>query len=149
MQITTAETSFTGPILVTASYFLLWYFLLFFLQRQTKYRLQKEYLARGETFDRYFGQDEQMLAVDRVVINTQEQMVPFLSALWLHSVFVSSQHAAVAGVIYVVLRSIYPILLGKKLSKMNPKRVYFVTLPCYLIIFYLLGSVVYHALRGA
>ena len=45
--------------------------------------------------------------------------------------------------IYVVLRSVYPILLGKDLSKTNPKRVFFVTGPCYAIVFYLLGSTVY------
>lgn len=138
--------SFRGPILVTAGYLLLWYFLLVGIQRRTKYRLQREYASRGELFDRYFGQDEQMLAADRAVINTQEQMVPFLSALWLHTVFVSSYDASLIGLLYVALRAIYPLLLGKRLSKINPKRVYLVTVPCYIIVFYLFGAVVLRVL---
>lgn len=137
------QTLVKGPILVTVGYFFLWYFLLFVVQRQTKYRLQRKYEEKGEVFDRYYGQDEEMLAVDRVVINTQEQMLPFLASLWLHAIYVSASSATILGIVYVVLRSIYPVLIGKKLSKINPKRVYFVTLPCYGIIFYMLGSVVY------
>jgi hypothetical protein len=140
--------AFKGPILVTAGYLLLWYFLLVGIQRRTKYRLQKEYAARGEVFDRYFGQDEQMLAADRVVINTQEQMVPFLSSLWLHAVFVSSYYASLIGLLYVALRAIYPLLMGKRLSKINPKRVHLVTVPCYIMVFYLFGAVVFRALVG-
>jgi hypothetical protein len=146
MALAIEGVSFRGPILVTAAYLLLWYFLLVGIQRRTKYRLQKDYASRGEIFDRYFGQDEQMLAADRAVINTQEQMVPFLSALWLHSVFVSSYYASLFGLLYVALRAFYPLLLGKRLSKINPKRVYFVTVPCYVIVFYLLGAVVFRVL---
>ncbi len=80
---------YVGSLLVTTAYFVLWYYLLFVLQRGTKYRLKKEYEAQGKVFDRYFGQDEEMLAADRAVINTQEQMVPFLVSLWLHATFVS------------------------------------------------------------
>ena len=80
---------YVGSLLVTTAYFVLWYYLLFVLQRGTKYRLKKEYEAEGKVFDRYFGQDEEMLAADRAVINTQEQMVPFLVSLWLHATFVS------------------------------------------------------------
>ncbi len=139
-------SSFAGPFLVTFAYFILWYCLLFLLQRQTKYRLQREYLARGEIFDRYFGQDSRMLAADRVVINTQEQMVPFLFALWLHAIFVATFSATLLGCIYVLLRSAYPFLLGQQLAYINPKKVYFVTFPCYGIIFYFLISVVYKIL---
>lgn len=137
--------SYPGPIAVTFAYFLLWYYLLLIRQRGTKYRLQREYLARGKEFDRYFGQDEEMLAADRAVINTQEQMVPFLTAMWLHAIFVSSPLATWLGVIYVVLRSFYPLLLGRKLSKIQSKRVYLVTLPCYSIVFYLMGTTVWSA----
>jgi len=141
-------TSFQGPILVTAAYFLLWYFFLVGNQRGTKYRLQKTYAARGEVFDRYFGRDEEMLAADRVVINTQEQMVPFLAGLWLHALFVSSYYATLIGFFYVALRALYPLLLGRKLSRINPKRVYLSTVPCYVMVFYLLGAVVFRALVG-
>ena len=72
--------SFTGPVLVTAAYFVLWYVLLF-RQTRTKRRLSAEYKARNQSFDRYFGQDRQMLAADRAAANTHEQMVPFERAL--------------------------------------------------------------------
>jgi hypothetical protein len=137
--------SYLGPIAVTVAYFALWYYLLLIRQRGTKYRLQREYQASGKEFDRYFGQDEEMLAADRAVINTQEQMVPFLSALWLHALFVSVPGATWLGAAYVGLRSFYPLLLGRKVSKIQSKRVYLVTLPCYTIVFYLLGSTVWRA----
>ncbi len=130
-----------GPVLVTCAYFLFWYYLLLIRQRGTKVRLRKEYNERGETFDRYFGQDAQMLAADRAVINTQEQMVPFLFSLWMYGLLVSSFYATLLGGIYVVLRAIYPFLLGRSLSKINSKKVAFVTFPCYGIIFtFIAGS---------
>lgn len=140
--------AYTGPI-VTAAYFGLWYYLLLGLQRGTKYALIAEYEARGEVFDRYFGQDGRMLAVDRAVANMHEQMGPFLASMWLHALFVSAPHAAGLGGVYVVLRGVYPFLLGKSLSKTQSKRVFFVTGPCYAIVFYLLGSTVYTALSSA
>ena len=84
---------------------ILWYYLLLILQRGTKYRLQREYQARGEVFDRYYGQDEEMLAADRAVINTQEQMLPFLAGLWLHAVFVSGPTATWHGAVTVYRRT--------------------------------------------
>lgn len=132
-----------GPVFVTALYFGLWYYLLLSLQRGTKYALQAEYAARGEVFDRYFGQDPRMLAADRAVANTHEQMVPFLLSMWLHAVFVSASHAAALGGAYVVLRALYPTLLGRSVSKTQSKRVFFVTGPCYGIILYLLGRTVH------
>ena len=137
---------YQGPVLVTALYFGLWYALLFGLQSRTKYRLKAEYAARGEVFDRYFGQDRQMLAVDRAVANTQEQMVPFLTAMWLHAVVVSPVHAAWLGVAYIALRTIYPLLLGRQVGGTQSKRVAMVTFPAYGIVFYLVGRAVYEAL---
>lgn len=141
--------TYAGPILVTAAYFGLWYYLLLVLQRGTKYALIREYQARGEVFDRYFGQDGRMLAADRAVANTHEQMGPFLASMWLHALFVSPPTATVLGGLYVVLRALYPSLLGKSLSKTQSKRVFFATGPSYLIVFYLLGGTVYTALRSA
>ncbi len=138
--------SYKGPVVVTALYFALWYALLLGYQRGAKYKLQAEYAARGEEFDRYFGQDGRMLAADRAVANTHEQMVPFLLSMWLHAVFVSPAHAAALGLVYVALRSVYPFLLGRSLSKTQSKRVFLVTGPCYAIVAYLLGSSVYAVL---
>lgn len=140
--------AYQGPVVVTAAYFILWYYLLLGLQRGTKYKLLAEYAARGESFDRYFGQDGRMLAADRAVANTHEQMVPFLLSMWLHAVFVSQTVAAALGMVYVVLRALYPVLLGKSLSKTQSKRVFFVTGPCYGIIFYLLGRTLAAVLAG-
>jgi len=138
----------TGPIVVTVLYFGLWYALLLGLQRGTKYRLRDEYAARGETFDRYFSQDRRMLAADRSVANTHEQMVPFLVTLWLHAVFLSPERATILGVVYIALRALYPVLLGRTLSQTQPKRVFAVTGPSYLIVAYLGGHVLWAALAG-
>jgi len=136
-------SSLTSVALVTVAYFLLWYYLLIFVQRKAKYGLQARYAEQGAIFDRYFGQDEEMLAADRAVANTLEQMGPFLASLWLFAVFVSPTQATWLGGLYVVLRAFYPLLLGSRISKMQPKRVYFVTLPAYLIIFTMFGRVVW------
>ena len=143
-----AITDYSGPTLVTVLFFLFWYYLLLVVQRGTKYRLKQKYENQGQEFDRYFGQDKQMLSADRAVINTQEQMVPFLVSLWLHAIFVSVSVATLLGLIYVLIRASYPILLGSEVSKMQTKRVYFATLPGYLIVFYLFGSLAYHALAA-
>jgi hypothetical protein len=135
-----------GPLVVTVAYFLLWYCFLFGLQTRTKYRLKASYEKEGKVFDRYFGQDSEMLAVDRVVANTQEQMGPFLVALWLFAIFASPTYATWLGAAYVVLRSAYPFLLGKRVSKVQSKRVALVTFPCYAIVFTMFGGAAWAAL---
>lgn len=135
-----------GPLVVTVAYFLLWYWFLFGLQSRTKYRLKARYQKEGKVFDRYFGQDEEMLAVDRAVANTHEQMGPFLVSLWLFAIFASPVHATWLGAAYVVLRSAYPLLLGKRVSKVQSKRVALVTFPCYAIVFTMLGGAAWAAL---
>ncbi|WP_372693845.1 MAPEG family protein [Immundisolibacter sp.] len=139
----------SGPLLVTVAYLGFWYYLLVGLQRKTKYRLFKEYTADGRQFDRYFGQDPQMLAADRAVINTQEQMVPFLTAFWMYALFVSPRVATVLGMAYIALRFFYPRLLGKALFRMQPRRVYFVTVPSYALIFYMLGATVWQVIGSS
>lgn len=137
----------TGPVLVTVAYMALWYYLLLGLQRGTKYRRKASYEREGKVFDRYFGQDEEMLAADRAVANTHEQMGPFLISLWLCAVFFSSTLSTALGAAYVALRAVYPFLLGGRVSKMNPKRVAFVTMPCYGIVFTMLGCTVWAVLN--
>lgn len=139
-------TQLHGPVVVTAAYFLLWYSLLFGLQTRTKYRLKARYEKDGKVFDRYFGQDEEMLAADRAVSNTHEQMGPFLASLWLYAIFVSPRHATWLGAAYVVLRAIYPFLLGTRVSKVQSKRVALVTFPCYAIVLTMLGGAAWAAL---
>ena len=134
-----------GPLVVTVAYCLLWYGLLFGLQTRTKYRLKARYQAEGKAFDRYFGQDEEMLAADRAVSNTHEQMGPFLVSLWLFAIFASSTWATWLGAAYVVLRSVYPLLLGRRVSKVQSKRVALVTFPCYAIVLTMLGGAAWAA----
>jgi hypothetical protein len=134
-----------GPVIVTVAYFLLWYCLLLGLQSRTKYRLKALYAEQGRVFDRYFGQDEEMLAADRAVANTHEQMGPFLASLWLFAVFSSPTHATWLGAAYLVLRALYPLLLGKRVSKTQSKRVAFVTFPSYAIILTMLGGAAWAA----
>jgi hypothetical protein len=137
-----------GPLVVTLAYFLLWYGFLFGLQTRTKYRLNARYEQEGKVFDRYFGQDAEMLAVDRAVANTQEQMGPFLVSLWLFAIFGSPTIATWLGAAYVVLRAAYPLLLGKRVSKVQSRRVALVTFPCYVIVFTMLGGAAWSALAG-
>lgn len=116
------------------------------LPRRDLNRLKARYEKEGKVFDRYFGQDAEMLAVDRAVANTQEQMGPFLAALWLFAIFGSPTYATWLGAAYVVLRSAYPLLLGKRVSKVQSKRVAVVTVPCYAIVFTMLGGAAWAAL---
>ena len=139
-------TALHGPVVVTVAYFILWYYLLLGRQTRTKYRLKARYEKEGKVFDRYFGQDEEMLAVDRAMANTHEQMGPFLVSLWLFAIFSSPTHATWLGAAYVVLRAVYPVLLGKRVSKTQSKRVAFVTFPSYAIVFTMLGGAAWAAI---
>jgi hypothetical protein len=135
-------SEFRGPLAVTFVYFILWYGFLLGLQTRTKYRLKARYDEEGRVFDRYFGQDEEMLAVDRVVANTHEQQVPFIVSLWLFAIFSSPLYATWLGATYVGLRALYPVLIGKRVSKVQSRRVAFVTFPSYAIVFTMLGGAV-------
>jgi hypothetical protein len=72
--------TFAGPLLVTVVYVAV-YYLLFANQLRVKTRLRRAYRARGETFDRYFHTDREMLAADRYVGNMLEHMPAFLVLL--------------------------------------------------------------------
>jgi hypothetical protein len=136
-----AET-FRGPIIISVAYILVYYLLmirLLFL----KIRLGREYKARGERFDRYFGQDRVMLAGDRMVLNTLEHMPPFLILLWLHAVFVCPVSATIAGGIYLACRAAYPFLLGTKLGRGVPTRVLPATFSAYAVLLYLSGGLIW------
>jgi uncharacterized MAPEG superfamily protein len=138
-------TALRGPITITALYFVLWYALLFGLQTRTKYRLRREYAARGSVFDRYRSADPEMLKADRAVQNTHEQMAPFLVSMWMYAVFVSPDAATILGAVYLALRAAYPLLLGPRVEQVQPKRVAFVTFPCYALIAWMLVASVSHA----
>lgn len=87
-----------------------------------------------------------MLAADRAQLNMLEQMVPFLSALWMHALFVSIETATLAGGVYVAARAFYPLAMGSKVGLTNRVAVLIVTVPNYACILYLAFTALYAAL---
>lgn len=132
----------TGPILVTIAYLLVYYTFQLLVLR-TKLRLDAEYTARNEKFDRYFAQDREMLASDRVQLNMLEHMPPFLVLLWLNAVFVGPTSATIAGGVYVAARVLYPFVMGTRLGRSAPSLIVASTLPGYLVIAWFAGALVW------
>lgn len=132
----------TGPLLVTLAYLLVYYAIVVNVGR-TKIRLAREYAKRGEKFDRYFGQDREMLAADRFQLNQLEHMPPFLILLWLVAVFVSPMFASVGGCIYVLTRALYPFMMGSRLGRGVKGSILVATLPSYLVLLSFMGALVW------
>ena len=128
--------AFAGPLLVTVAYVLVYYAMIS-NQLRVRTRLRRAYKARGESFDRYFGQDREMLAADRYVGNMLEHMPAFLILLWLNAIFVGPRGASIAGAVYVLARIIYPFLMGARLGRGVPTRILFVTVIGYTVLSYL------------
>ena len=137
---------FRGPILVTAGYFLVYYVFLLNILR-TKMRVFKAYKSRGEKFDRYFSQDREMLAADRIQLNMLEHMPLFLLLMWLHAAFISIPQATWLGGIYTGSRLIYPIIVGGRLGREIPIKITPITFTGYIINFYFVGALVWSALQ--
>jgi len=136
-----------GPVLVTLAYVLVYYAFQLNLLRVKK-RLHREYVARGEKFDRYFGQDREMLAADRTQLNMLEHMGPFLVLLWLNAVFVGSTSATIAGALYVVARAAYPVVLGQRLGRDVKASIFVVTFVGYAVIAWYAGALVWALLAA-
>ena len=134
------------PVLATCTLMFTWYWLLLGRQSRLKRKLAAEYEAKGEVFDRYHGKDPRMLSIDRIVINTQEQMVPMLVSMWVHSFFVNPTVGGILGFCWIALRIAYSFVMPKELKYINPKKVFFTTLPQYLIILYLVSSTLVYAI---
>jgi len=132
---------FQGPLLVTVAYVLVYYGTQIHSLR-VKNRLSAEYAERGEKFDRYFGQDREMLAADRVQLNMLEHMPPFLVLLWLHAAFVDTTSATVAGAVYVGTRLAYPFALGSRVGRGVRALVMAATMPGYAVIAWLAGGLI-------
>jgi glutathione S-transferase len=64
--------------------------------------------------------DENFERAYRVQMNTMEQMVFFLPALWLYAVLVSDRGAAVGGLIWVVGRLMYAVNYMRDPSTRGP-----------------------------
>ena len=69
----------------------------------TKRRVARACKADGERFDRYNNQSPELLAADRMQLNTLEHMPPFLVLLWLQACIVSAYSATLLGTIYVLI----------------------------------------------
>ena len=111
-------------------------------QLRVRRRLRRAYRARGETFDRYFGMDREMLAADRYVGNTLEHMPAFLLLLWLNAMFVDPRSATIAGAVYLGSRILYPFMMGRQLGKGVRSRILFATVAGYLALAYFVGRLV-------
>jgi len=136
-----AARIFAGPLLVTVAYVLV-YYLMIANQLRVRTRLRRAYRARGESFDRYFGMEREMLAADRYVGNMLEHMPPFLLLLWLNAIFVGPRIAAVAGAVYVAARLLYPFMMGQKLGKGVGSRILFSTVVGYAVLVYFVARLV-------
>jgi uncharacterized membrane protein YecN with MAPEG domain len=137
---------FSGPLLVTVAY-VLTYYVLIANQLRVRTRLRREYRQRGESFDRYFGNDREMLAADRYVGNMLEHMPPFLILLWLNAMFISPRSATFAGGAYILSRVAYPFVMGRRLGRGVPSRIMFATIIGYLVLAYLAVRLALAALR--
>jgi len=130
-----AAKPFAGPLLVTVAYVVVYYLMIGY-QVAVRTRLRRAYRARGESFDRYFGGDREMLAADRIVGNMLEHMPAFLVLLWLNAIFVGPRGAALAGAAYVVSRLLYPLMMGRRLGKGVPTRIMLATVIGYAALAY-------------
>jgi len=72
-----------------------------------KYGIAAPATSGNEMFERVF----------RVHMNTLEQLVVFLPALWIFASFVSSLWAAILGAIFIVGRAIYAVTYVKDPKK--------------------------------
>lgn len=131
-------TAQAGPVLVTLGYVLLYYAFQINILR-TKLRLEAAYKARGEKFDRYFGEDREMLAADRYQLNMLEHMPPFLALMWLVALFVGPWWATAGGAVYLTARLLYPFAMGARLGRGIPARILLATVPGYGVILYFSG----------
>jgi glutathione S-transferase len=66
---------------------------------RTRYGVAAPATSGNEVFERHF----------RVHMNTQEQLVMFLPALWIFAVYISPLWAAALGVVFILGRAIYAI----------------------------------------
>jgi hypothetical protein len=126
-------TDFKGPIIVTLAYFIVYYGFLLNIMR-TRFSLHKKYQKEGKKFDRYFNQDRNMLAADRIQLNMLEQMPIFVTLLWLQAFFVSIETATIFGWIYTISRAAYPFLIGNRMGRDIPMKVLVSTMIGYGVI---------------
>ena len=79
-------------------------------QARAKYRVKAPAVTGHEQFERAY----------RVQMNTVEQMVFFLPALWLCAALLSDKAAAVGGLIWVIGRCVYAVSYLSAPEKRGP-----------------------------
>jgi glutathione S-transferase len=79
-------------------------------QARAKYRIKAPAVTGHENFERAY----------RVQMNTVEQMVFFLPALWLCAVLLSDKGAAVGGLIWIIGRAVYAVSYWDAPEKRGP-----------------------------
>ena len=126
-------TEFQSVIWVTLAYLCLYYLFLLHALR-VKLTVARRCREAGQPFKRYTEHYPEILAVDRIQLNTLEHMPPFLVLMWLQAFIVSATSAAILGSIYVGIRATYPFFLGSSLHTSFPKRVFINTFSAYLIL---------------
>ena len=127
--------TYRSPIWVTLAYCFVYYGFLLNIAR-TRFSIHKKYKADGKKFDRYFGQDRNMLAADRIQLNMLEQMPVFLVTFWLYVVFVSPSTGTILGWVYTIARALYPFMIGNRMGRDIPMKVLISTVIGYGVIFY-------------
>jgi uncharacterized membrane protein YecN with MAPEG domain len=70
---------------------------------RSKYNIPAPAISGNDVFERTF----------RVQMNTQEQLLVFLPALWIFASFISPLWAAVLGAIFIVGRAVYAVTYVK------------------------------------
>ena len=136
---------YSSVIWVTLIYILLYYaFMIYGLQ--VKVRLIKRCKAEGRKFDRYSNQYPELLAADRIQLNTLEHMPPFLILMWLNALIVGPQSATILGGIYVLLRALYPFFMGPELKRSIPLRVFINTFSSYAVLLIMTGGIMWRLL---
>ena len=140
-------SEFSGPLVVTLAYVGVYYAFMINVLR-VKQVLARDYDARGEKFDRYFGEDREMLAADRIQLNMLEHMGPFLVLLWLNAVFVEGSATTLVGGVYVFARAYYPFVLGSRLGRGIRASVLLSTCVGYGVLTYLAGALIWTLVSG-
>ena len=124
---------FVSVIWVTLAYVALYYVFMGNVAR-VKMKVMRRCVESGERFERYIGNYPDLRAADRIQLNMLEHMPPFLVLLWLQAVVVSPESASVMGVVYVMIRALYPMFMGSQLKSNIPVRLMINTFASYGVL---------------
>lgn len=117
-------------------------FYLFFSQKKLKDNTSEQKSIKEI---KYASKEGLGLLSDRTFLNMVEQAPLFLTALWMHAVFVCPKSAAKAAYYYIGFRSIYPFCFCK--GSTTPW-ILISTVPNYATIWYLLGTTCFKACKS-